>query len=106
MKGKFWQENCYGRNSDVMFFVRFLKEHRAYKIFLNNLDIITIENKKYAFEHSAKRKKLFKYPPRQWIIRGFYWRDTAQGHFYWSQLHRMWENACLLNGIFNKGAIE
>ena len=108
MKGKFWQENCCGRNSDVMLFVRFLKEHHAYKIFLDNL-VIKIDlgqNKRYAVPFGHDRRKLFVYPPRQWINQAFFWSDTTQGHFYWSQLNEIWESVCMTNGIFNKGFAE
>ena len=98
MKGEFWKNSCYGRESDVMIFVRFLKEHGVFIPYLNALNI----DKKY-MNNVAWRKNgtctLFSYPAGEWINYAFSWRSTPEGETFWAKLSRDWRIYCYENRL-------
>lgn len=62
--------------------LHFLIEEKALNLYLNRIVLKTVLNEVPNF---------FKYwAPHNYIMAGFTWKTTAEGHGYWYDLHKKW----------------
>lgn len=57
-------------------FVAFLKEQGALESYFKNLEF----------------RRIFEYVPYNWVDAAFVWKDSPQGHDYWSNRAKVWKS--------------
>ena len=73
----------------VWHFQQFLIEHKAYKAFIDNVEV---NDNPFRGMYGAKSlKTLFgESSPENWVGYGFDWSKTKEGHEFWEDLHYKW----------------
>ena len=70
-------------------FLKFLLEVKAYKAFIDNVEVN--DNSFRRLYGVESLKTLFdEFSPKNWVVYGFEWSKTKEGDYFWRKLHFQW----------------